>query len=413
MSHDCEYRFEGKGVYGLYVDGKPADMYIVGFNVNLQAAGPAVQTPQLWIGQGGGCEARRYSSRDAAIEGEKELLAGMSKAGTLQGIMLPPRNSEDEKSATVQRVIAEVGKLPLAAPIKWTGGVPAAHAGSHSCSIEELNRMIEQNPSAFAPYFERARMYMAGGQAGKAVDDYNRVIGLNLDDASVHANAFACRGAAYIQMRDFDSGINDCTRAIGLDPASLAGYFNRGSAYMMKKSYGLAIADFSAALRIEPNFAGAYLCRGDAYRNEKNYDGAIADYSRAIEFDPRNAALYNNRGRAWLESGNLDNAVPDFTRAVELDPKLVPAYLNRGSAFFKKKDYDGAIQNFEQALEFGVRDAHLYYNMGISWLYKGGYGRAVRAFDEAIRLDPGLMPAYQCRDQANRKLKNGGGGGGG
>jgi tetratricopeptide (TPR) repeat protein len=411
MSHDCEYRFEGKAVYGLYVDGNPADMYIVGFNVNLQAAGPALQTPQLWIGQGGGYEARRYSSRDAAIEGEKELLAGMSKAGTLQGIMLPSRSSEDEKSAAVQRVMEEVGKLPLVAPIKWKGGVPASYAGGHSRSIEDLSRTIEQNPLAFAPYFERAEMYIARGQAGKAVDDYSRVIGLNLNNASVHANAFACRGATYVQMGDFDSGINDCTRAIELDPASLAGYFNRGAAYMMKKSYGLAIADFSAALRLESNFAGAYLCRGDAYRNEKNYDSAVVDYSRAIELDPRNAALYNNRGRAWLESGNFDNAIPDFTRAVELDPKLVPAYLSRGFAFFKKKDYDGAIQDFEQALEFGVKDARLYYNMGMSWLYKGGYGRAVRAFDEAIRLDPGLMPAYQYRDQANRKLENGGGGG--
>ena len=74
---------------------------------------------------------------------------------------------------------------------------------------------------------------------------------LNVDEAiRLHpgdANAFASRGFAYVQQKDYERAIADLTEAIRLDPRNVAAYTNRGAAYMAKGESVPARADFDRA----------------------------------------------------------------------------------------------------------------------------------------------------------------------
>ena len=95
-------------------------------------------------------------------------------------------------------------------------------------------------------------------------------------------------------------------------------YNNRGIAYSALGNYGQAIDDCSRAIEIDPGFAGAYYNRGNAYNGLSNHRQAIEDYSKAIEIRPGYADAYNNRGYSYLLQGNKEIGCRDAQRACEL-----------------------------------------------------------------------------------------------
>ena len=63
----------------------------------------------------------------------------------------------------------------------------------------------------------------------------------------------------------YDEAIEECNKAIQLDPSRAVAYNNRGQAYTEKGKYDLAIADCNKAIELDPNLAVAYNNRASAY----------------------------------------------------------------------------------------------------------------------------------------------------
>jgi len=64
-----------------------------------------------------------------------------------------------------------------------------------------------------------------------------------------------------------DLAINECTKAIALNPKDPSTYINRGNAYLHKGQLDQAITDFSKAIELNPRSGSerAYNNRGNAY----------------------------------------------------------------------------------------------------------------------------------------------------
>jgi hypothetical protein len=95
-------------------------------------------------------------------------------------------------------------------------------------------------------------------------------------------------------------------------------YTNRGVAYNGLGNYRQAIDDCSRAIEINPGYALAYTNRGIAYSNLGNYKQAIEDYGRAIEIKPGYALAYTNRGFVYLTHGDKISGCRDARKACEL-----------------------------------------------------------------------------------------------
>jgi tetratricopeptide (TPR) repeat protein len=67
---------------------------------------------------------------------------------------------------------------------------------------------------------------------------------------------------------------------------SAKAYNNRGADYNIKGQYDLAIQDCSKAIEIDPEFAMAYQNRGLAYKAKGQSELAHKDFDKALEFDP-------------------------------------------------------------------------------------------------------------------------------
>ena len=105
--------------------------------------------------------------------------------------------------------------------------------------------------------------------------------------------------------------IEDYNKVLAINPNDAEAYFNRGNVYGQKGDFNHAIEDFNKALAINPNDADAYYNRGGAYYDKDDYDRAIEDYNKAIYIDPNNTDVYNNRAKAWYYKKQYDKAWAD------------------------------------------------------------------------------------------------------
>jgi hypothetical protein len=95
-------------------------------------------------------------------------------------------------------------------------------------------------------------------------------------------------------------------------------YNNRGIAYSAVGNYSQAIDDCSRAIEIEPDYTAAYYNRGNAYKGLGNYRQAIEDYGRAIEINPGFAYAYNNKAFVYLKQGDNISGCRDAQKACSM-----------------------------------------------------------------------------------------------
>ncbi len=110
------------------------------------------------------------------------------------------------------------------------------------------------------------------------------------------------------KLGDFSGAIQDCNKAIELNPNHADAYNNRGASKLNLGDYMGAIQDCNKAIELNPNFAEAYYNRGYSKYNLGDYMGAIQDCNKAIELNPNFAEAYYNRGKMAQKRDRAERA---------------------------------------------------------------------------------------------------------
>lgn len=195
------------------------------------------------------------------------------------------------------------------------------------------------------------------------------------------------RGIAKSEQEDYQSALDDLTRAIELNPNNAVAFFERGSVRLKLGDSKGALEDYDRAVQLKPDHAPAYLARGYAHSELGDELTAIADFTKAIELKPDFAPAFLNRCLSYSNLNQQADAIEDCTKAIQLRPNHPLAYQNRGLARRRLNDYQGAIQDFNLAIRMSPDDADLYYNRGLARKELGDLKGALSDFDNTIKLD--------------------------
>jgi tetratricopeptide (TPR) repeat protein len=87
---------------------------------------------------------------------------------------------------------------------------------------------------------------------------------------------------------------------------------------MTKQEDGKTIEDCNKAIPLDPNLARAYVERGNAYDDKGQHDRAIEDYNKVIALNPNDVNAYTNRGLAYERKSDMDSAISNFKKACEM-----------------------------------------------------------------------------------------------
>jgi Tfp pilus assembly protein PilF len=119
--------------------------------------------------------------------------------------------------------------------------------GDYEKSIEHLSRALKSDPKQMLAYMTRGVAYLKTDKAGRAVDDFDKVIELDGD----YDRAYHLRGVAYTELGRLERSLKDFDRAIELNPDYGAAYLSRANVHQEMGHEEEAHEDMEMVRRIQ------------------------------------------------------------------------------------------------------------------------------------------------------------------
>ncbi len=263
----------------------------------------------------------------------------------------------------------------------------------------DLAISMQSNQPVFHHARGRARQRL-GDMAG-ALADFTITV-----DRKPQAAVYQDRAEVHRSMGNHLEALQDCDKAIELNPKLIDAYFRRGLTYTELGDLGLALENYDRTLDLDPEHVQAYIQRSWIHFRKEDYKRAKRDCQSAIGLD--NACFWANYvlGIVNCLLGLKNNALTNFSRAIELSPNYVSARYHRGLLYQDLGDMPKALSDFEQArslqdrgLERLVdRDETGFYAEGLA-LYHLGQPEAARTI-----LMLGALAAKRFNNPSFHKL---------
>jgi tetratricopeptide (TPR) repeat protein len=175
------------------------------------------------------------------------------------------------------------------------------------------------------------------------------------------------RGYAYIELDAPLYAIEDFDAAIDLDDALAEAYAGRGEALFQVKEWTAAEEDFEVALALDPDLANAHAWRGYLLSERGRHGPAIEALRQAVELDKVDPWKRILLAQALLRSGSPGEAKIEYTAALALEDRSTEAYVGRAMAYAQEGDLDAAQADLDSARDIAPHDPVVLN--GQAWLY--------------------------------------------
>jgi tetratricopeptide (TPR) repeat protein len=164
------------------------------------------------------------------------------------------------------------------------------------------------------------------------------------------AASLLSQGAEAYQRGDLKSAATAFAEAARVAPDDARTHYHLCAARMSLGEGQRALDDCGRAIRLDPSYSQAYYVRG-LIRTQQLGDnaGGIVDFDVAIRLRPDHAPSHLKRGNARARLGDLRGGLADYDRAIVLDARYGDAYFNRGVVRYHLKDRRGALEDLDQA----------------------------------------------------------------
>ncbi len=138
----------------------------------------------------------------------------------------------------------------------------------------------------------------------------------------------------YNQIHIWQDGISLWNHILEKVPYFYEGYKNRGDALRLRGDYQSAIDDYSRAIYLNRFYLEAYYERSNAYVKIGRYKEALEDIDYVLQFTKKPEYL-NTRGVIYSRLGDIVRAIEDYKEALKMDPGFYPARKNYAIALIK------------------------------------------------------------------------------
>ena len=184
------------------------------------------------------------------------------------------------------------------------------------------------------------------------------------------------------------------------------GHFIRGRQLKDNGVNGNAVRQLTRALQLDPKSVAARVVRSYCLSRLGNYDDALDDLNEVIRRYPKYPNIFRIRAGIFFDKGRYPQAVEDYDRAIAIDPTDIISLGSRGNAFLRMRDCDVAAADFLKWLKSEPKSPIAFQNLGLTDFVKGNPQGAVGHLDTAIQLDPKSGWVYQLRGKAHQQLGN-------
>ncbi|CAG8546114.1 13859_t:CDS:2 [Acaulospora colombiana] len=199
-------------------------------------------------------------------------------------------------------------------------------------------------------------------------------------------------------------------------------YIFQAETYLENAQYGLAINAIDRAvspLEVIPN--KLKIMKGEALLGQKEYAEATRIANEVLRGDPRNSDAHVLRARILYIEGDNKKSIAHCQEALRFEPDHSSARVlrkkaqqiedqkNAGNDAFSRGDYFVACGLYTSALEVDptntITNSKIYSNRALVLMKQGKYADAVKDMDKALELDPTFIKVLRRRADAYLKLE--------
>jgi Tfp pilus assembly protein PilF len=202
-------------------------------------------------------------------------------------------------------------------------------------------------------------------------------------------------------VRDAELALQECQRAIDVDPDHAEAHFLYGLILMGRERYLDAVAHYQRAIAVKPDFYFAHNNLAATYLAMERWDDAIAVLEPLVlspYYTTRHTGL-NNLGWAQYKKGNLAVAKKHFTAAIAQSPKMCPPHNNYAQVLID----EGNLEKAEEILNETIRKcpgyAEPYFHLGRVQMRTARPPLAARSFQKCKDMSGSSPLAERCTRQ--------------
>lgn len=207
--------------------------------------------------------------------------------------------------------------------------------------------LAQQPQNPFEAHFRLGQYFLARGDTGRAVSEFEDAVRLAPENADAQYNfAVASR-----QWGDVDVAERALRKAIELRREFPEAHFVLGLLLGDRVGFEhLGLSEFQTAIAQRPGYAEAHFNIGIVHWKADDGERALAAFRRAIELNPESAEYRARLGQALVRLDRLPEAIEELKSAVESDPESFDAHYQLGRALLRQGvDREAARRHIEIA----------------------------------------------------------------
>ncbi|XP_045900678.1 sperm-associated antigen 1-like isoform X2 [Micropterus dolomieu] len=267
---------------------------------------------------------------------------------------------------------------------------------------------------ALPPHLARLKnegnLLFKNGQFADALEKYSLAI-QGCTDSGIDSPEDLCilysnRAACYLKDGNSQDCIQDCIKALELQPFSLKPLLRRAMAYESLERYRQAYVDYKTVLQIDNSVQAAHDSVNRITRLLIEQDGP--EWREKLPDIPRVPLSAQQHRReeppsAEVLQARAEKAARDAERKAEAQ---FTALKQEGNDFVKKGQYQDALGKYTECLKLKPEECAIYTNRALCYLKQERFTEAKQDCDAALKLEPSNKKAFYRRALANKGLKD-------
>ncbi|KFQ17318.1 Sperm-associated antigen 1, partial [Merops nubicus] len=289
-------------------------------------------------------------------------------------------------------------------------------------------------PPAAAKLKSEGNELFKSGQFGEAVLKYSEAIEHAVgvgerspDDLSI---LYSNRAACYLKEGNCSDCIQDCNRALELQPFSLKPLLRRAMANESMERYRQAYIDYKTVLQIDSSIQAANDSAnritkilidqdGPSWREKlppvpvvpvaaqlHHWDGgnsASEDKLRSEKAEEKFKTL-KSEGNDLVKKGKYEEAVNKYSECMKLNTEECTIYTNRALCYLKLYKYEEAKQDCDHVLQIEDSNIKAFYRRALAYKGLQNYQASVDDFNRVLLIDPNVLEAKKELEEVTQLL---------
>jgi tetratricopeptide (TPR) repeat protein len=157
-------------------------------------------------------------------------------------------------------------------------------------------------------------------------------------------------GYIHAHRSEFQSAVDDFTRALDRDPQMATGYMNRGYVWNDLRMATNAEQDFRKAILLRPDYGEAHLGLAYSLLQLRRAQAALKEAELAERSLGESGSLHLAKAEAYRQRAMLGEAESEYERALKLPPVDETTFLSLSDTQYRLHRYQASADTLKQAL---------------------------------------------------------------